>query len=124
MPPWSDQVAGVQRQALSAFGERDGEGVGVAYTFASGATQESVEAIFRSTFSEIDPQTEVAVQTVAPNLKVMTEDLLEEPRGGTGQLGDEADQVVVRGKTYRVQEVEHDEANGWAVLILTLLGDA
>lgn len=109
--PWADKVAMVERNALAEFGE------GVEYTYASTATQE-LRAIFRSAFVAIDPETEVAVTTTQPNLKVRTADMDEAPTGGEGIAGDPADTVQVRGATYRVSDVELDEANEWAVLLL------
>lgn len=96
---WADMVDGVLVTCLSTFNES----VPAVYT-PKGGLAVSLPGIFDGLYESVDPNTGAIVTSEQPILGIRDADLGQKPR--------QDDQVVVRGNTYRVNEVHTDGFGG------------
>lgn len=113
---FADAIAGVQRLALTVFGEQSEP---VLY-HPEGAGSFAIEGIFREAGVGVDVNLAAQVRSDGPELHVRIADVLE-ATGATkitsGEPADAPDAVTVKGTRYTVGDFDPD-GEGMAVLFL------
>jgi hypothetical protein len=99
MPPadFTKLADGVMNRAVGVFGET------VTYIPKAGASF-PISGVFDEMFEQVDPDTERVVAANQPNIGFRKADLPNDPVQG--------DQIIVRGKTYRVIDSQEDGIAG------------
>lgn len=94
---WLDTTGQILDRCMDTFGEP------ITYTPKSGSPLETV-GIFDNEYQAVDPNTGAIITSLEPVLGVKNANIGQTPR--------QDDTVLVRGKSYRVKEVQSDGSGG------------